>query len=498
MISKDELLEKINLGENSEIEFKSAKGGLPKSIWESISAFANTKGGYIVLGVEEKNNIFKLGSVKKSSSLLKIFWDTHNNAQKLNFPICHESDVSTIKMDNNEVIVIKVPIAHRTNRPIFINNNPYMGTYKRNIDGDYRCTQIEIGQMIRDASDEPQDFGILENFTLEDIDQGTLKAYKNRFLARQSDHPYLVLDDKDFLKKLGGYKIDRLSKKEGLTLAGLLMFGKESSILEMFPHFHLDYQEKLSDNEDERWSYRITDDGTWECNIFNFYYRVYNRLVQDVAVPFALNKNGTRLGETHVHEAIREALVNTLVHANHQSTKSITIIKAKEYFIFRNPGRLRITIEQIYQGGISDVRNPYIQRMFQYLGLGEKAGSGFEKILRAWSEQQWMRPQVNEDIVLDITTVKLEYQTNKSKNSKDLEKDLEKQLNKNQIQIIKFIRENSKITQAQLSIKIGINEKNIRNNIKKLKELKLLERIGPDKGGYWELKKIFFEGVAND
>ncbi|MGC9351005.1 MAG: ATP-binding protein, partial [Sulfurovum sp.] len=193
------------------------------------------------------------------------------------------------------------------------------------------------------------------------------------------------------------------------TLAGLLMFGQESSILEAFPHFHLDYQEKLSDDKDVRWNYRITTDGTWECNLFNFYYRAYNRLIQDIEVPFALDKDGTRVGETHVHEALREALVNSLVHANYYSTKSIKIIKAVDHFTFMNPGRLRIPIEQIYQGGVSDARNPYIQRMFQFLGLGEKAGSGFEKILRAWKEQSWLMPLVSEKIDLDVTLVLLPF-----------------------------------------------------------------------------------------
>lgn len=129
-----------------------------------------------------------------------------------------------------------------------------------------------------------------------------------------------------------------------------------------------------------------------------------------------------RQGETHVHEALREALVNTLVHAT--PTKSITVIKTKDYFYFRNPGRLRISLEQVYQGGISDVRNPYIQRMFQLIGLGEKAGSGFVKILRAWNEQHWMKPQVSEDTFHELTSVKLMYKIDEpsKRPSSDLEK----------------------------------------------------------------------------
>ncbi len=463
MITEIELLKQIKLGENSKIEFKSAKGGLPKSIWESVSAFANTNGEYIILGVKEENGKFTLDSLKNSSALIKDFWNLHNSSQKLSSPVCSEDDIALFTIDGNEILVIYIPIAPRKERPIYINGNPYLGTYKRNNDGDYRCTKSEIRQMIRDASDESQDFGIIENFTLEDIDTSTLNGYRNRFRSVRNDHPYTILDD------------------------------KESSVLEAFPYFHLDYQEKLSNNEDERWSHRITDDGTWVCNLFNFYYRVYNRLVQEIEVPFVLDENGTRLGETHVHEAIREVLINSLVHADYQSSKSITIKKTKDYFFFRNPGRLRITLEQIYQGGISDVRNTYIQRIFQFIGLGEKAGTGFVKILRAWDEQSWMRPQVSEDTIMNMTSVKLTYKVNLPKEpSKDLVKDLKEdlvlKLNHNQIKIIELISDNPKITQTILSKEVGINEKNIRNNIKKLKDLGMLTRIGSPKSGHWKVK----------
>ena len=404
----EELYEKINIGEEVDVEFKSAKGGLPKSLWESFSAFANTSGGYIILGIDELDDgSFIIGGIKEPKKLLKDFWDNHNNPQKLNIPLCSEDDVKLLEVDSKTVMIIEVIETTREQRPVCINANPYIGTYKRNYEGDYRCSKDEVNRMIRDASNEAQDFEIVENFDLADIDSDTLKAYRNRFRSRIADHPYLELDDKEFLKQLGGYKKDRKTAKEGLTLAGLLMFGKESSIAEALPYFHLDYQEKLSSSPDERWNYRLTQDGTWEGNLYNFYFRVYNKLIQDVEVPFALDKEGIRIGETHVHEAIREVLANTLIHADHKTSKSIVIIKEKETMTFRNPGRLRITIAQLYQGGVTDPRNPHLQKMFQFLGLGEKAGSGFTKILRAWREQEWFRPLVYEQYESDLTFVML-------------------------------------------------------------------------------------------
>lgn len=401
----EQLLEALRLGEDQDVEFKSASGGLPKSIWESISAFANSEGGTIVLGVVERDDGYVIEGVRKPQVLLKTFWDSHNNSQKLSRPICSESDISVLAVDRHEVVCIHVPRVTRQQRPVYINANPLFGSYKRNYEGDYRCSEAEVRQMLRDAGDEPLDGQILEGFDIDGLDAESITAYRNRFASRDSDHPFLALGEREFLESLGAWRRERRSKLEGITLAGLLMFGKERSLLDALPHFHLDYQEQLSSDPDVRWTFRLTLDGKWVPNLFNFYYRVYPRLVEGMDMPFKLDQAATRLEQTHVHEALREALVNALVHADHQSSRPLTIVKRGDAFIFTNPGRLRIPREQLYQGGVSDPRNPNLLKMFQMLGLGEKAGSGFQKILRAWQEQHWMIPLVAENLSLEMTRI---------------------------------------------------------------------------------------------
>ncbi len=406
-MTEAELLNLLDLGEDQEIEFKSADGGLPKSIWETVSSFANTEGGYLVLGVQEKHGQWQLAGIKNPEAQRKAFWDCHNDAKKLSTPLCHEDDVQILSVQGKQLLLIHIPQATRIQRPVYINGNPLTGTYKRNFEGDYRCTETEVRQMLRDAGDEPQDSSILEHFTLDDLDADTLKAYRNRFSSREPDHPFLALDNQGLLEKLGGWRRDRKTGQEGLTLAGLFMFGKEQSILDAFPSYHLDYQEHLSDNPEVRWTFRLTLDGRWEGNIFNFYARVYRRLTDDLDVPFKLDTQGVRQGETHVHEALREALINCLVHADHRSTRPIKIVKRRDRIEFLNPGRLRISLHQLYAGGVSDPRNPSMLKMFQLLGLGEKSGSGMPKILRAWHEQSWLTPLVSENLDLEMTLMTL-------------------------------------------------------------------------------------------
>ena len=264
------------------------KGGLPKSLWETISAFANTEGGTVVLGVAEKGEGYEIVGVRSPAKLIKAFWDGHNNPQKFSPAICTEGDVQLVPIDGRELLLIRVRRAARAQRPVFVNGNPLTGTYKRNFEGDYHCTEAEVRQMLRDASDEPQDGMVLEGFGLEDLDAESLRAYCNRFASHEPDHPFLALEDRALMERLGGWRRERVGGRAGLTQAGLLMFGSERSLLDELPHYHLDYQEQLSADPEQRWSHRITVDGKWEPNLFNFYYRVYPRLVEGLAENPAL------------------------------------------------------------------------------------------------------------------------------------------------------------------------------------------------------------------
>lgn len=261
-MTPSQLLAAMQLGEDQEVEFKSADGGLPKSIWETISAYANTEGGWLVLGVVECNGGFEPEGLRNPSALLKAFWDNHNNVQKLSFPVCREQDVTLLPVGEKQVLCIRVARATRQQRPVFINGNPLAGTFKRNHEGDYRCTENEVRRMLREAADEPLDAQVLDGFDAGDLDRETIIAFRNRFSARHPDHPFLAQDSQAFLESLGAWGQDRNQRTEGITLAGLLMFGRERSLLDALPRWFLDYREQLSNDPEVRWTYRLIPDGT--------------------------------------------------------------------------------------------------------------------------------------------------------------------------------------------------------------------------------------------
>lgn len=404
------LLDRLRLGEDTDFELKAAqgkdsRGQVPGSFWETYSAMANTDGGVIVLGVEDKT--FRLLGIRDTSKVLKALWDGLSDPNTISRNLCQTSDITTVETEAGPVIRVQVPRATRKQRPVFV-RNPMSGTYRRGHEGDYRVTdENEIKRMLAEAMEDSRDSSLLEGFTLDDLDLTSLQAYRNLFRSTKPGHAWLAHDDTTLLHMLGGWTRDRQTGKEGPTLAGILMFGHFRALHDAVPHYLVDYQELPERGAPERWLDRVTTDGTWSGNLFDFYRMVYPRLVKDLKVPFRMEGGHHRVDETPVHEAIREALVNTLIHGDYSVSVGILVQKRPDGFLFRNPGNLRVSLDQALDGGLSDCRNRSLQKMFQMIGEGEQAGSGLPKILAAWKGQLWQVPDLEEHSDPDHTILDL-------------------------------------------------------------------------------------------
>ena len=382
-------------GERINIEYKEAAGDLPKSLWETYSAFANTIGGVIVLGIKEHRNRynedrFEIKGVADADKMLKSFWDTINS-DKVSRNILFDDDVECIEYESKTLIAIHVPMANYTMRPVYINKNLLSGSFKRNYEGDYHCTDEEVKSMLRDANENGNDGLMLENYDMNDIDLPTLHAYRNHFKISNLDHVFNHLDDKEFLRNMGGMTTDRITRREGLTMAGLMMFGKGLPVRDRFDNIRMDYIDKTNLIGDSRWSDRLTYDGTWENNLFNFFTRVMPKLTADLKRPFKL-EGMERIDDTPVHKAVREAMTNMIIHADLFITGVLKVEKHDKEFLFSNPGSLKLPIEDIMNGGNSKARNPRIQNMLRMIGFGDNIGSGYPTILRAWKDEHWRKP----------------------------------------------------------------------------------------------------------
>ena len=384
--------------ESDDLEFKSAAGGFPGSFWDTYSAFANSEGGTIILGVAEKKGKFYLDklTVEQVEKYRKDFWNNVNSRTTISCNLMKSNDVVVEDYKGNKIMLFFIPRAAREQRPVYRTTQPYNGTFKRNYEGDYKCTEKEVQRMFADADVScPADSRILDNYSMDDFDAESIAQYRQLFKLAKPSHPWSQLSDFEFLKKLGAYRKDRSARKEGFTLAGVLMFGKEDAIIDTgcCPHFFPDYQERLSDNPEIRWTNRICPDGTWEANLFQFYLRVLPRLCAVLPKPFIL-KDNIRRDETPAHVAVREALVNLCIHTDYSENATMVVRLYPNKMVFSNPGTLLVSKTQYYEDSTSVCRNTTLQKMFMQIGSAEKAGSGVDKILAGWRYANWRAPML--------------------------------------------------------------------------------------------------------
>ena len=481
-LTLSDIRNKIKNGETVDVECKAAESSIPGSVYESYSAFANTSGGMIFLGINEnkkERNLSKRFSVEglqNADKQINDFWNTING-NKVNVNILKDEDVYKVEEDGKTVIVINVPRADYKIKPVYIGENPFKGTFKRNHEGDYHATEYEVKAMIRDQNTEGNDGMVLEHYDMNDIDTDTLRVYRQLFSTVNPDHVWNSLNNKDFLQMLGGYRIDRKNKVEGLTLAGLLMFGQGLPIRDEFDNILMDYRDESKTTEEVRWNDRITYDGTWENNLFNFFMKVTRKLTEDLPKPFKLEGN-QRIDDSPVHKAVREAFVNLIIHSDYLMDAGVLkVIKLKNGFSFTNPGVLKIPREEIYKGGNSKARNPKMQTMLRMVGFGDNAGSGFPAILKTWADNNWIVPELMEDTVLNhvVLTLSLEKQAIKTSDKKQAIKTSDKkQAIKTQdhvSQIIKYLKENGESKTVDIAEAIQLSPARTRAVMAEIKEV---------------------------
>ena len=96
------------------------------------------------------------------------------------------------------------------------------------------------------------------------------------------------------------------------------------------------------------------------------------------------------------HNAVRKALVIAIIHQDINVHGNIVVTLNDHEMTFSNPGMMLVSRQQYFKGGISICRNTTLQKMFMMLGRAEKAGSGVDKIVAGWKEQEWGKPVISE------------------------------------------------------------------------------------------------------
>ncbi len=459
--------------ENNRIEAKKSLGGLPHSIWETYSSFANTLGGIILLGVVEKDDkYFDTVDLPAPEVLIEEFWEIINDPKKVSVNILSEKDVYIQTVNGNRIVVINVPKAERSFCPIYLDQSP-VNAYRRNGEGDYKCTPDELEAMKRDALLETPDMKLLTDMDIDVIDMGTLNDYRDRMYISRPGHAWENLSDEDFLLEIAA--AGRTSDgKLHPTVAGLLMFAHEYDIVKEMPEYSLDYRKYKNGKLEER---IVSFSGDWNGNVFDFFQRVEKRIK-------ALNE----LYPEQVTDSLQEALKNCLVHADYYGKKGVVIIQKEDSMFFSNPGDFRISADNAKRGGSSDPRNSAILNMLNFVDMRKPEGNGISNMVKVFKDLQWKEPVIVESFNPERITFAFSMKEEESGKKGSVLKDTGNNDWINREFIIDFLTGKGASTVSEISGETGLKEEKTISNLESLIEEGYVVKNARDGKEVYELR----------
>ena len=389
------------------------------------------------------------------------------------------------------IMVIWVPSAKRDQKPVYINDDLFGGTFRRNWEGDNHCTRLQVKTMLRDQAEETMDMEVLDEAEIKDLNQDSIRGYRNSHKSFKPGHPFERLDDSEYLRVIGAAGVSAADRRLHPTAAGMLMFGNEYDIVRYFPEYFLDYRE----NPDTviRWTDRIqSSSGEWSGNLFDFYFRVYSKITKDIKVPFKI-QGGFRVDDTPIHRALREALANCIINTDFYGKYGVIIIKENDKITLENPGYIRLGKEQMRKGGKSDPRNKSLMKMFNLIDIGEHAGSGVPNIFNVWEDEEWEEPDIKESFDPDRTTLTLKFikkQAIKTGDKKQAIKTGDKKqaikTNRNQEKIRLYLQEQGTAKTSDIAEMLGLSAARTRAI---LSEMNNVEALGRNRARRYRLRK---------
>jgi ATP-dependent DNA helicase RecG len=387
----NELIERLNGYEWNDIEFKEALEHCPISAYPTVSAFANTAGGWLVFGVREDNGSFEIIGVQKVNQVETEFLSTLHQPKKINFsPAVREGKISD---GTRTVLTFFIPEAPRERKPVYLNGD-IRKSYIRRGSGDHQCSEEEIKTFLREAASNRYDSEHLSLDVTTCLDEESIRWYRTQWQPRNPDK-LVNATSLDFLKHFG-LIVDNAGKLSA-TRAAILLFGSDSAVMNILPRPVADFRRlsvpfDLGIPDEKRWE----DRGIMECNLVTAWRRILEHYRKAADVPFSLDATTLERQDRPLdYTAFREALINLLTHQDYgDQTRKASIQVFRDRKIFFNPGSSFVTREEMFTPGDRPVRNPRIVNAFRRIGLGEQAGTGMGAIYSNWRQLKRVPPVI--------------------------------------------------------------------------------------------------------
>ena len=393
-MERAEIIGRLKGYEWTDVEFKRAHKGVPESAYETVSAFSNTEGGWLVFGVRDGAGGFEIVGVLEVDKVQNDFLSVLRSSQKLNRVVAAKEQL--IEEDGKALLVFHIPEARRQDKPVYLGGDIRKSFIRRGA-GDERCTQGEIERLLRDAADDRYDGQAVEKDPESAFDSGSVRWYRETYERRPGNRSYVDLPDLDFLDEMG-----LLIEKDGRrkpTRAAVLLFGNNAAFRQLLPRPVVDCQRFALDRAQEDTSARWMDRAVLDENLIRTWRSLVDWYGRFAERPFRIDPASLQRDDTPPdYLAYRESMVNLLIHQDYSDhARNAEIRHYTDQTVFWNPGDAFASVADLLEPGEKEVRNPRIVTAFRRIGLSENAGWGLRDVFRNWQQLGNVPPRIAND-----------------------------------------------------------------------------------------------------
>ena len=321
------------------------------------------------------------------------FLSALRSGQKLNRIVAAREQM--VEDNGNVLLVFHIPEAHRQDKPVYLKGDIRQSFIRRGA-SDEKCTRGEIERLLRDASYERYDGGILELDPERCFEDSSVRWYRTLF-DRRNPGQDSALSNLQFLHNWG--LVVEADGRLRPTRASILLFGNAAAFNQILPRPVVDmlwsHSESSMDVADGRWTDRLVI----ETNLIESWKTLVGRYLQRAENPFHIEPD-TLQRDDHPPDyiAFREAAINLLIHQDFTDhTRKPVIRFHNDRTMFWNPGDAFVSKEELLLPGESEVRNPKIVACFRRIGLSEQAGTGIRAIFGKWRQLGHVPPIIVND-----------------------------------------------------------------------------------------------------
>lgn len=462
----------IMYGEGTTCEFKIAKNGLPSNLFETICAMLNRNGGHIFLGIKDDGEI--VGIDRESIRLLrKEFADLCNNSQKI-YPTVH-LEIKEYLYDEKSVLYVYVhesSSVHKTVNRVF----------DRNEDGDFDVTSNTnlLSELYIRKKNTYIENKIYPYAKMSDLRPDLIDKVRKMAFNRTANHSWFSMTNEEMLRSAGLYERNLETGEEGITLACILLFGKDEVIESVLPYHKTDAILRLNNVD------RYDDRDDIKTNLLDSYDRLVNFIKKNLPDKFYMEDN-LRI---NVRDVIaRELCSNLLIHREFSNPYPAKLIITKDGIYTENANKPRTIGYMDLSNYTPYPKNPKIAKVFKEIGLVDELGSGIRKVVKYTKAYGEEMPTFKDGDIFK-TFVPYDRESDEIEEVNNISNEQLREL------IYEFIKNNNGCTRRDinnyvypiLNKDISIMNSKIRTSLTKLRMEGLICNCGSDIKSLWKIK----------